>query len=107
LIRPVLPAWFGCVAKAAYDERDSRALLDPAFHTAFRDRFLFSRRAALGGILQRAVDRGEFPTDTDLELIIDIVFGVLWYRLMLDHLPLNQRLAQELTTLIMKALQTS
>src|SRR5919201_1239571 len=67
----------------------AQALLDPAFAAAFRDRFLFGRRDALRGILRRAVQRGEIDSAVDLELVIDVVYGVLWYRLLLDHAPLS------------------
>ena len=77
----------------------AEALLDPAFHAAFRERFLFSRRDVLRTILQRGADRGEIR-DADFELMIDVVFGVLWYRLMLDHLPLDQALVDDLVPLI-------
>jgi hypothetical protein len=56
---------------------------------------VFNRGAAPGGIPQPAVDRGEISA-TGLELIIDIVFGVLWHRLLINHVPLNETLAREL-----------
>jgi AcrR family transcriptional regulator len=63
----------------------AQALLDPGFAQAFRDRFLFSRRAALREILERAAARGEIAAEVDPELLIDVVYGVLWYRLLLVH----------------------
>jgi AcrR family transcriptional regulator len=81
----------------------AQALLDPVFHAAFRDRFLFSRRAALRGILERAVTRGEISPNVDLELLIDIVYGVLWYRLLLDHEPLSQEAGRQLASLVVRA----
>jgi len=81
----------------------AQALLDPVFATAFRDRFLFSRRAALRGILERAAARGEINQEVDPELLIDVVYGVLWYRLMLDHAPLNEAAGRELTSLVLRA----
>jgi AcrR family transcriptional regulator len=81
----------------------AEALLDPAFHDEFRDRFLFGRRAALRGIFERAAGRGELAPDTDVELLLDIVFGVLWYRLMLDHAPLDEQVGRELAALLTAA----
>jgi hypothetical protein len=83
----------------------AEALLDPVFHAAFRDRFLFARRAVLRDLLERARGRGELGADVDLELILDVVFGVLWYRLMLDHLPLSDQLGDELAAFILSALE--
>ena len=42
--------------------------------------YLAARRAALLGILQRAVNRGEFPSDLDLEFTFDLVLGASCYR---------------------------
>jgi AcrR family transcriptional regulator len=81
----------------------AQAVFDPVFAVAFRDRFLFSRRAALRGILVRAVERGEIRSDQDLELLIDVVFGVLWYRLLLDHAPLSEEAGEQLAALLVHA----
>ena len=83
----------------------AQALLDPVFATAFRDRFLFSRRAALRGILERAVARGEIGEDLDVELLVDVVYGVLWYRLLLDHAPLDDEAGRQLTALVLRAVR--
>jgi AcrR family transcriptional regulator len=88
----------------------AQALLDPAFAAQFRDRFLFSRRAVLRGILTRARDRGEIPdgtdSDTGIELLIDVVYGVLWYRLLLDHAPLDEESGRRLAALVVRAAGT-
>ena len=81
----------------------AQALLDPAFAVAFRDRFLFGRRAALREILDRAATRGEVASDVDPELLIDVAYGVLWYRLMLDHLPLDEEAGKQLAALLVRA----
>jgi AcrR family transcriptional regulator len=81
----------------------AEALLDPVFHDQFRDRFLFARRAALRTILNRAQARGEMTPEVDPELLLDVVFGVLWYRLMLDHAPLSEAAGRELAALVVRA----
>jgi AcrR family transcriptional regulator len=80
----------------------AEALLDPAFAVQFRDRFLFGRRDALRTVLTRASDRGEIAADVDPELLLDVVFGVLWYRL-LDHAPLDEDTGRQLATLVVRA----
>jgi AcrR family transcriptional regulator len=84
----------------------AQALLDPAFAVQFRDRFLFSRRAVLRGILERARGRGELAAGTDLELLIDVVYGTLWYRLLLDHAPLDEESGRRLAELVVRAAGT-
>ena len=53
-----------------------------------RDRFLVTRRADLGQILQRAVARGEIDGDY-AALAIDLIYGSLWYRLIFHIGPLD------------------
>jgi AcrR family transcriptional regulator len=81
----------------------AEALLDPVFHDQFRDRFLFGRRAELRTVFERARARGELDPDVDIELLLDVAFGVLWYRLMLDHAPLNKRAGRTLAALVTQA----
>jgi len=83
----------------------AQALLDPVFATAFRDRFLFGRRAVLRQILDRAVERGEIAPDIDPELLIDVVYGVLWYRLLVGHGPLDEEAGRRLADLVVRAVR--
>jgi AcrR family transcriptional regulator len=92
--REMRPALVGLMAQA---------LLDPEFATMFRERFLFSRRAALRDVLRRAVERGEIDGAEELELLIDVVYGVLWYRLLVGHAPITEETGRELAALIMRA----
>ncbi|RFU43152.1 TetR/AcrR family transcriptional regulator [Actinomadura logoneensis] len=78
----------------------AQALLDPEFAARFRDRFLVVRRAVFRSILDRAVERGEVAPDADLDLLMDVVYGVLWYRLMLDHAPVDEELGRRLSRLV-------
>jgi AcrR family transcriptional regulator len=75
----------------------AEAQLDEDFAETFREGFLARRRAALKGLLERARRRGEVNDDTDLDLLVDFVFGTLWYRLLSRHAPLNRRFADALT----------
>jgi AcrR family transcriptional regulator len=82
----------------------AEAVLDPAFGDAFRERFLFSRRAALRSVLRRGVERGEIGPDVDLELLIDVVFGVLWYRVLVGHAPLDEATGRALAALLLRSI---
>lgn len=62
---------------------------DPELAEIVRERVVGPRRAAGLRILQRAVDRGELPADADAGLLIDFVFGTVWYRLLLGHASLD------------------
>jgi hypothetical protein len=41
-------------------------------------------------ILGRAVERGELPADTDLDVLADVLIGPFIYRRLLTHAPLDE-----------------
>lgn len=66
----------------------AEAQLDPAFLPAFRE-WVDGRRAIVVAMLKRGIDRGELRADVDLEHAVDLVFGPFWYRLLVEHAPLD------------------
>ncbi|WP_242666256.1 MULTISPECIES: TetR/AcrR family transcriptional regulator [Parafrankia] len=75
------------------------AATDQAVADGVRDRFLHTRRAALGTLLDRAVARGEIP-DEHTTSLVDFVYGSLWYRLIFGIGRLDHRWADETATAI-------
>lgn len=59
--------------------------------------FIATRRATLRDLLTRGRDSGELPDDADLDLIVDQIYGVFWYRFLLGHAPLDHAAADRLT----------
>ncbi len=78
----------------------AQSVLDPVFGDAFRDRFLAGRRATLRTLFERAAARGEIRPETDLTLLVDMIYGVLWYRLLVKHAPLDDGTAEDLAALV-------
>lgn len=62
---------------------------DPELIEAFRNRWLLPRRAEAIGILQRAKDRGELSQDVDGNMLLDTLYGPLYFRLLAGHGPLS------------------
>jgi AcrR family transcriptional regulator len=81
----------------------ARAQIDEEFGQRFRASFLQRRRDALGIILDRARVRGELPPGVSAGTIADIVFGVLWYRMLATREPFDDRLADELVAVLAPA----
>jgi hypothetical protein len=79
----VVPAHFGRCHLVA------QAQLDPEFGARFRASFLARRRAALAVITDRARARGDLPAAASPDLVADIVFGVIWYRVLARDEPLD------------------
>ncbi|MFD8787628.1 TetR/AcrR family transcriptional regulator [Kitasatospora sp. NPDC059599] len=71
------------------------AARDPHLADLMRS-FTATRRTALHDLLSRGRDRGELAGNADLDLIVDQVYGVFWYRFLLGHGPLDQDTAERL-----------
>ncbi|MEV0848267.1 TetR/AcrR family transcriptional regulator [Streptomyces sp. NPDC049954] len=65
----------------------AQAQIDPDFAPVFREEFLQRRRAALGLLLERAARRGDLPPQPAPALVPDLVFGVIWYRVLAAEDP--------------------
>jgi AcrR family transcriptional regulator len=81
----------------------AEAQLDDAFGQRFREGFVASRRAALGVVLDRARGRGELPDGVSVEALLDVVFGVIWYRVLTDRALGSEGVVDELVALIARA----
>jgi AcrR family transcriptional regulator len=73
----------------------------PDLARAVRESFLTGRRAALAGVLERGVERGDLRPDLDVELALDVLGGPLFYRLLITGGPLDEQLAVGVADLIM------
>ena len=70
----------------------------------FREIFLTTRRAEFAEIYERGVQAGEFRHDINVELAADLVYGPVWYRLLVAHQPLDKTLAEDLPRTVVAAL---
>ncbi len=78
---------------------------DPELLEAFRERFLWPKRRQAYQTLQRGIDRGELPTDSDLDLILDSLYGPIYMRFLIRHDKLDESFADELCGLVLEGLK--
>jgi AcrR family transcriptional regulator len=71
----------------------AEAQADPRFAEAFRTSLMEAHRGIMRSILGRAQLRGESAFDTDQELVADIVYGPILYRLLNGHAELDETFA--------------
>ena len=57
--------------------------------TAIRDQWLRPRRAIAADLVRQGMADGEFQAGLDVELVIDLLFAPVYYRLLLGHEPLD------------------
>jgi AcrR family transcriptional regulator len=62
---------------------------DPGFLALFRERFLYARRDAARVMWRRGVDRGEIREEIDSEIVLDLIYGPMVFRLLAGHGSLN------------------
>jgi AcrR family transcriptional regulator len=74
----------------------AEAQRDPAFAQRFQA-FTALRRDALSEVLAADVPRADLP------VVVDLAFGLLWYRLLLGHRPLDARSADRAARLLAAA----
>ncbi|SIO15002.1 TetR/AcrR family transcriptional regulator [Halodesulfovibrio marinisediminis] len=75
----------------------AHAQKDEDFRKRFRNNFSLTRRSVLLSIFQQAVERGEISPEQNLEILTDLIFGSMWYRLLIGHAPMDMSFAEELT----------
>lgn len=71
---------------------------------SFRDRFILPRREAASSLIEKGIKLGEFDESLNPELALDVLYGSLYYRLMVGHLPIDDNFAQHLPDVVMKGL---
>jgi AcrR family transcriptional regulator len=74
---------------------------DPELIEAFRTRWLMPRRTEALGILQRAIDRGQLPADIDCNMLLDTLYGALYFRLLVSHGPLSSGFVDDVCDAVM------
>jgi hypothetical protein len=78
----------------------AEAQRDPALATAWRKQVIEPLRAKNTILVQRAVQRGEIPPDTDPDVVLDMMFGAAYHRLLQGHRPLTDQFARSVVDLI-------
>lgn len=74
----------------------AEAQYDPSTSELLRERVLAPRRAAGLALLSNAQKRQQIPDGIDHELVLDLLFGPLWYRLLFAHGPIDSEFVERL-----------
>jgi AcrR family transcriptional regulator len=82
----------------------AEAQADPDVRAALLSRWVFARRDAVGELLQRGMESGELRSDLDLDVAMDALFGPIYYRLLMGHLPLEQSFVDSLANHVVSGL---
>jgi AcrR family transcriptional regulator len=66
------------------------------FTRAFRNRVILAGREAGRSILAVGVASGEISKPRDIEIMLDMLYGPVFYRLLVGHQPLDEQLGRRL-----------
>ena len=74
---------------------------DPAVLRELYEQHIRLRRASTVALIEQGKARGEFAAGVDAELLVDAVFGPIYYRLLLRSAPLTEQYGNQLIDLIL------
>lgn len=77
---------------------------DPELERELRETLIATRRSVGAAILTRGIQRGEIDPNIDLQLVLDLLYGPIWYRLLLRNAPLTRAFAHEIVAHLMPRL---
>jgi len=80
---------------------------DPHVLEEFRNRFFFQLLSPAREIIEHGKNSGELDRDLDTDLALDLIYGPIYYRLLVGHRPLDTRFAKALPGRIFAVLQGS
>ncbi len=83
----------------------AEAQRDPGLAVSWRERVVERLRDQHKIMLDRAVARGEIPAETDYEVVLDLLFGAAYHRLLQGHQPLTDQFARQVVSYLVAGLQ--
>jgi AcrR family transcriptional regulator len=95
-----------------WDGSDGRILMeliaasqcDPAMKKVYRDRVVIPRREAVGRMLRRGIEQGEFRADVDIEAAMDALYGPFYARILAGIGPCDAKWADRLCDTVLNGL---
>jgi AcrR family transcriptional regulator len=73
---------------------------DPTIAREFRARFHYGRRAVVREVIEEWRRSGEISVETNTEILMDLLYGPIYMRLMVGHAPLDKGFVEDLTTYV-------
>ncbi len=82
----------------------AEAQTNPEFAELYRQYFVQARRDATRELLAQARDRGEIAATADLEVVLDLLYGPIYHRLLHGHAPLTEQFARQVIDYVLTAI---
>ncbi|KZM75325.1 TetR/AcrR family transcriptional regulator [Nocardia terpenica] len=108
-LRGLLLPWANLVARRPYGRVFvgllAEVLSDPDFALEYRSRFVENRREEGRLILQRAIGRGEVSPDIRIEVVLDLLYGPIYHRMLHGHAALDDRFVGEVIDTVLDGIR--
>ncbi|MBB4858658.1 AcrR family transcriptional regulator [Novosphingobium chloroacetimidivorans] len=80
---------------------------DETIAREFRSRFHYGRRAVVREVLEEWRLTGDIAPQTNTEMLMDLLYGPIYMRLMLGHAPLDERFVEDLQVYVFELLDAA
>lgn len=78
----------------------AEAQLDDGLARGWIDRVVTPVRAQHRTMVERAIGRGEIPADTDVDVIMDLLYGAAYHRLLQGHLAITPEFIEHVARVV-------
>ena len=78
---------------------------DPETLKALLNGYVRPRRDEAKLILMRGIECGELRKDIDLDIVVDALYGPIWYRILVPHAPITPKWAAKLADQVFHGLR--
>jgi len=79
---------------------------DSELAKSFRNHFILARRDEGRALLRQAMERGDVRRDAKVEVALDMIYGALFFRLLMGHAPLDDALVGQILKEALRGLRT-
>jgi AcrR family transcriptional regulator len=78
---------------------------DPDFAEALRSVWIRPRREQAQQVLRKHIAAGRLQSGTDLEVVMDLIYGPIYFRLLAGHAPLTPELATGIANMAIEGMR--
>ncbi len=73
---------------------------DPGLAVAWREKFMTAARSQHRLMIERAITRGDIPMNSDGDVLMDMLYGSAYHRLLQGHLPLSKVFVRQVVAIV-------
>lgn len=81
--------------------------VDSGLAEAFRTRYIQPRRQEVRGIMERGLSRGQLKNSLDIALCTDLIYGPIFYRLLVTGDPIDDNYVRQLVTQVFEGIRST